>query len=155
MNDIGCQITKACHSVDNTTPINTRLQGLPGVVHVAFLTKYRVQLISVTLTVLLAIVIAFLTLAPISGKGVPGSDKLHHSLAFAALAFPMPFARPGLVLPFIFSVIAYGGLIEVIQPFFGREGDWGDFLADIIGAVLGGVLGAQSGKWLRRLWRIS
>jgi VanZ family protein len=125
------------------------------VVHVAFLTKYRLQLIGVTLTVLLAIVIAFLTLAPISSKGVPGSDKLHHALAFAALAFPLPFARPGLVWPVILGVSAYGGLIEVIQPFFGREASWGDFLADVIGAVLGGVLGAQSGKWLRKLWRTS
>lgn len=118
----------------------------------ALLTKYRLYLIGVSLTVLLGIVIAFLTLAPISSKGVPGSDKLHHALAFAALAFPLPFARPRLVLPVILGVSAYGGLIEIIQPFFGRNADWGDFLADIIGAVLGGLLGAQSGKWFRELW---
>lgn len=116
----------------------------------AFLTKYRLYLIGITLTVVLGIVIAFLTLAPISSKGVPGSDKLHHMLAFGALAFPLPFARPRLVWPVIMGVSAYGGLIEVIQPFFGREASWGDFLVDILGATLGGLLGAQSGKLFRR-----
>lgn len=119
-------------------------------VHLAFLTKYRLYLIGITLTVVLGIVIAFLTLAPISSKGVPGSDKLHHLLAFAALAFPLPFARPRFVWPVIMGVSAYGGLIEVIQPFFGREASWGDFLVDILGATLGGLLGAQSGKLFRR-----
>ena len=121
----------------------------------AFLTKYRLYLIGTSLTVFLAIVIAFLTLAPVSSTGVPGSDKLHHALAFAALAFPLPFARSRHVLPVILGVIAYGGLIEIIQPFFDRVADWGDFFADIVGAVLGGALGAQSGKWFRRLWMIS
>lgn len=115
----------------------------------AFLTKYRLYLIGITLTVALGIVIAFLTLAPISSKDVPGSDKLHHGIAFAVLAFPLPFARPRLAWPVILGVSAYGGLIEVIQPFFGREASWGDFLADIIGATLGGLLGAQSGKSFR------
>ena len=112
----------------------------------AFLTKYRLYLIGIMLTVALGIVIAFLTLAPISSKGMPGSDKLHHVLAFAALAFPLPFARPRLAGPVILAVSAYGGLIEIIQPFFGREASWVDFLADIIGATLGGLLGAQCGK---------
>jgi len=117
---------------------------------VAFLTKYRLYLIGITLTITLGLLIAFLTLAPVSGKNVPGSDKLHHLLAFMALAFPLPFARPSLVLPVILGVSAYGGLIEIIQPFFGRNADWGDFVADFIGASLGGLLGAQTGKWFRR-----
>jgi len=40
-------------------------------------------------TLALALVIGYLTLAPISDAGVPGSDKLHHALAFFALAVPL------------------------------------------------------------------
>ena len=136
-----CQSTQAC-------------RGFHGG-HVAFLTKYRVQLISVTLTVMLAGVIAVLTLVPISGVGIPGSDKLHHILAFAALAFPLPVVYPRLVWPVILGVSAYGGLIEIIQPFFGREAGWGDFLADFAGAVFGGILGVWGGKWVRSRHRNS
>ena len=121
----------------------------------ALLTKYRVQLVGVMLTILLAVIIAVLTLAPLSSESVPGSDKLHHGLAFAVLAFPLPFVRPRFVWPIIIGVSVYGGLIEVIQPLFGREASWYDFFADLIGASLGGILGVQSGKWVRKFWTAS
>jgi len=117
---------------------------------VALLNRYRLLRIGVVATILLGIAIAVLTLAPVSSQDVPGSDKLHHALAFAALAFPLPFARPRLAIPVALVVIAYGGMIELIQPYFGRNAEWADFLADILGAVLGAALGAQSGKWFRR-----
>ncbi|MCC5970117.1 MAG: hypothetical protein JJU15_09215 [Pararhodobacter sp.] len=119
---------------------------------VAFITRYRLQMIGVAATILLGIVIAFLTLAPVSSEGVPGSDKLHHVLAFAALAFPIPFARPRLAIPVALGVIAYGGVIELIQPYFGRQAEWADFLADIFGAVLGAAAGMQTGRWFRAYW---
>lgn len=34
-----------------------------------------------------------------------------------------------------------GGLIEIIQPFVCRSGEWLDFLADVIGAALGTIIG--------------
>jgi VanZ family protein len=118
----------------------------------AFLTRHRLFLIGVVLTLLLAGVIAVLTLAPVSAEGVPGSDKLHHVLGFAALSFPLPFARRKLALPVVLGVAAYGGLIELIQPHVGRQAEWGDFLADVVGAIIGASLGAQCGKWFRRRW---
>lgn len=118
----------------------------------AILTRYRLQLLSVAATILLGVVIAALTLAPISSDGIPGSDKLHHILGFAALAFPLPFARPKLTIPVVLGVTGYGGMIELIQPYFGRHAEWGDFLADILGAVLGAALGMQTGKWFRAYW---
>jgi VanZ family protein len=117
---------------------------------VAFLTKHRVYLIGVALTLLLGVLIAVLTLGPVSVKSVPGSDKLHHFLAFAALSFPLPFARPRLVVPVVLGVVAYGGLIELIQPHFGRRADWGDLVADILGALVGAMLGILFGGWFRR-----
>jgi VanZ family protein len=118
----------------------------------AFLTRHRLFLIGVILTLLLAGAIAVLTLAPVSAEGVHGSDKLHHVLGFAALAFPLPFTRQKLALPVVLGVAAYGGVIELIQPHVGREAEWGDFLADVAGAAIGATLGVQCGKWFRRRW---
>lgn len=112
--------------------------------------RHRLQRIGVLITVILAVIIAALTLAPVSGGDIPGSDKLYHALAFAALAFPLPFARPRLAIPVALGVIAYGGMIELIQPYFNRNAEWADFFADTVGAIIGAALGAQSGKWFRR-----
>lgn len=106
--------------------------------------------ISVLATVASGAVVAMLTLAPVSAGDVPGSDKIHHFLAFAALAFPIPFARPRFALPVVLSVIAYGGLIELIQPFVDRSAEWADFLADATGAFIGALAGSCLGKWFGR-----
>ena len=50
-----------------------------------------------------------------------GTYKLVHLIAFAALAFPLArTGRIGLVSVF-FGTVMFGGLIEVIQPTFGRS----------------------------------
>jgi VanZ family protein len=66
-----------------------------------------------------------------------GSDKLVHFIAFAALAFPL--ARTGRIglLPVFIGASAFGGAIELIQPSFNRSADVNDWIADIIGVVLG------------------
>jgi VanZ family protein len=102
---------------------------------------------ALAVTLALAAVIAYLTLAPIHETGVPGSDKSHHFLAFAALAFPLSFSRPRLAPWVAFAAAAYGGAIEIIQPLVGRSGEVLDFMADAMGAFIGGAAGAG----LRRL----
>lgn len=92
-------------------------------------------------TLALALIIAVLTLAPMPAAGPAGSDKVYHILAFAALAFPLPLARPQLTIWVVLGVIGYGGAIEVIQPFFGRQAEWADLVADGIGAFMGAVAG--------------
>ena len=92
-------------------------------------------------TLALALVIGYLTLAPISDAGVPGSDKLHHALGFFALAVPLSYARPRLAIWIVFAATAYGGAIELIQPTVGRDQDVWDFLADGVGAVAGAAVG--------------
>ena len=69
-----------------------------------------------------------------------GIDKLVHLFAFAALAFPL--ARTGRIglIPVFFGASAFGGLIELIQPSFGRSADTQDWIADIAGVALGILL---------------
>ena len=69
-----------------------------------------------------------------------GSDKVVHLIAFAALAFPL--ARTGRIglIPVFIGASVFGGLIELIQPSFGRSADMQDWIADIVGVALGIVL---------------
>ena len=66
-----------------------------------------------------------------------GSDKIVHLIAFAALGFPL--ARTGRfgLIPVFVGASTFGGLIELIQPSFGRSADMQDWIADIVGVTLG------------------
>lgn len=112
--------------------------------------KLRRMAIGSAMTIVLAVMIAVLTLAPMPAGGPAGSDKIYHILAFACLAFPLPLVRPRLAIWVVLGVISYGGLIEMIQPFFGRQAEWADLIADGIGAILGATVARQLGLWLRR-----
>lgn len=105
-------------------------------------------------TALLAVLIAYLTLsAGDLGTLAPGSDKLHHALAFAALAFPIAALQPRWTLPAMLVFAAFGGAIELIQPYVGRSRDVMDWLADVIGLGLGASLGLGFGQglaWLQQ-----
>lgn len=91
-------------------------------------------------TLLIGAVIAVLTLMPVAG-GAPGSDKLYHVLAFAALAFPLSAVRMAHAPMVVVAVLIYGGAIELVQPFVGRSAEFADFGADAIGAALGAGAG--------------
>lgn len=88
-------------------------------------------------TAVLALGIAVATLTPAPDTGLPGSDKTYHILAFAALAFPLAFAGRWPAVPVFVGAVAYGGLIEILQPMTGRTAEWADLYADALGAVLG------------------
>jgi len=112
------------------------------------MSKRNLHRIAIGITLLLAAGIALGTLTAPENlpPEPPGSDKLHHFLAFAALAFPLVAARPRNALWMLPLVILYGGLIEVIQPSFDRSAEWGDFIADTLGATAG----AAMGWWVHR-----
>ena len=78
---------------------------------------------------------------------VPGSDKTHHFIAYAALVFPVTFARPSQWLLVFFLLTAWGGVIELIQPYVNRWAEWLDLAANSAGACLGLMLA----EVLRRL----
>ena len=56
------------------------------------------------------------------------------------IAFPL--ARTGRIglIPVFVGASAFGGLIELIQPSFGRSADMQDWIADIAGVGLGIML---------------
>lgn len=103
---------------------------------------------SLAATLAVAALIGVATLTPIQNPGVPGTDKSHHFIAFAALAVPLSFSRPRLAPWVVVAAALYGGAIEIIQPLVGRSGEVFDFMADAMGALIGGIAGAGL-RWLR------
>ena len=93
--------------------------------------------ILLTIIVTLTLTVAMLWPLEAPPPAPEGSDKLVHFIAFAALVFPL--ARTGRfgLLPVFITASAYGGAIELIQPSFNRSAEVNDWIADIIGVVLG------------------
>ena len=93
--------------------------------------------IPLTLIVTLTLSVAMLWPMDKPPPAPDGSDKLVHLIAFAALAFPL--ARTGRfgLFPVFISASAFGGAIELIQPSFNRSADINDWVADVIGVILG------------------
>ena len=70
-----------------------------------------------------------------------GWDKANHALAFAVLALLGLSAYPRSKAAVLAGLLAYGGLIEVLQGMTGyRTGDWLDWAADSVGLTLGSML---------------
>jgi len=95
---------------------------------------------AIGLTLCLVVLVGYLTLTPVQTQRVLRFDKLYHAIAFAAICVPMTVYRPNFVGYILAFSIAYGGAIELIQPYVGRSAEWGDFLADILGALAGGMM---------------
>ena len=93
--------------------------------------------IPLTIAVTLTLTVAMLWPIEAPPPAPEGSDKLVHFIAFAALAFPLAHTgRIGLGPVFV-GAIAFGGAIELIQPSFNRSADVNDWIADVVGVVLG------------------
>jgi VanZ family protein len=58
-------------------------------------------------------------------------DKLDHFIAYGGLSL-----RHSLVWVFL-AVVSLGGLLEILQTLVGRDGEWGDFIANDLGALTG------------------
>lgn len=95
---------------------------------------------------LLLCVITLLALSPAPPQQFDlGWDKLNHVAAFATLAVVALWGRCGSLWRVGGALLAYGGLIEVLQSYTpNRTGEWPDLLADGVGIALGLVLGQRS-----------
>ena len=91
------------------------------------------------LTLVIASLTLFLSLQPLGEEDTKllMSDKLMHFIAYGVMVLPVSLER---VYPqFLVFLIAltYGGFIEIIQPFWGREADIMDLWANIAGIIFG------------------
>lgn len=92
-------------------------------------------------TLILFASIGILTLTPLEElPPVPGSDKLHHLIAYAVLALPVSLRRPRYWWLMLLAYLIYSGLIELIQPYVNRYGEWLDMLANSAGVLIGLLL---------------
>ncbi|HIF5647387.1 VanZ family protein [Vibrio parahaemolyticus] len=97
-----------------------------------------VQLHWLLITIFIAVTITALSLYPMDNlPAVPGTDKVHHFVAYGALAFPVALVRPERWLVFILGFLGYSGVIELVQPYVNRYGEWLDLGANGLGLVVG------------------
>ncbi len=93
------------------------------------------------LTLLLLASIATLSLWPAASlPEVPGTDKTHHFIAYAALMFPTAIRKPKHWLLISIAFLAFSGAIELIQPYVNRYGEWLDMAANAFGLLCGFIL---------------
>jgi len=109
-----------------------------------FISVSKTHWIASTVAILLAI--TFLSLWPLPElPDLPGTDKTHHLIAYGLLMLPTALRKPKHWLLYGFLFIAYSGVIELVQPFVNRCGEWLDLLANATGVLLGAVIGRTIG----------
>ena len=107
--------------------------------------------IDIYVTIIITLFLSIAMLWPIKEQ-IPGpefSDKLIHILGFGALAFPLAQTKRFSILYLFLVASIFGGIIEIIQPSFGRSAEIGDWLADTIGVIMG----IAAGLFYRWVWR--
>lgn len=98
-----------------------------------FLNRYWKQC-----SVFLLLVIGFLSLLPLPElPAAPGSDKTHHMIAYATLVIPVAIRKPKFWWLIVLFYLTFSGLIELVQPYVNRYGEWLDMAANSIGILCG------------------
>ncbi|WP_455280739.1 VanZ family protein [Cupriavidus necator] len=93
-----------------------------------------------------ATILVLALMPPTQPLPTTGWDKTNHLLAFGALWVLGRRAYAGHGLALVLVLVAYGGLIELLQGQTGyREADWFDLVADSMGVAAGMGL-----DWLAR-----
>ena len=103
------------------------------------------------LSILIMLAITTVSLSPLDNlPEAPGSDKIHHFIAYVALAFPTALRKPRHWPMIILGFALYSGLIELIQPLVNRYGEWMDFLANVCGLLIGIALAFFINKLMKQ-----
>tara|TARA_R110000772_G_scaffold110050_5_gene213523 strand:+ start:191 stop:562 length:372 start_codon:yes stop_codon:yes gene_type:complete len=98
-----------------------------------FLNRYWKQC-----SVFLLLIIGLLSLLPLPElPAAPGSDKTHHLIAYAVLVIPVAIRKPKFWWLIVVFYLAFSGVIELVQPYVNRYGEWLDMLANSIGIICG------------------
>lgn len=106
---------------------------------IALLNLIKKYWLSITLFIFTSI--ALLSLYPLKTlPPVPGTDKIHHFIAYAVLMFPTALKKPKHWLLISLLFICYSGAIELIQPYVNRYGEFKDFIANVAGLGSGLVI---------------
>lgn len=92
-------------------------------------------------TICTLLIITTLSLWPAEElPSLPGTDKTHHFIAYAILMFPTALRKPDRWVLLGVLFIAYGGVIEILQPYVNRYGDWRDMAANTMGVLCGWII---------------
>lgn len=102
----------------------------------SMLTLIKKYWLQITISILTLITV--LSLYPLNNlPSVPGSDKTHHFIAYAGLMLPTALRRPKHWLFIGFFFLCWSGVIELIQPYVNRYGEWLDLAANMSGILIG------------------
>jgi VanZ family protein len=95
------------------------------------------------------LVLVLSLMPPSPSMPTTGWDKSNHALGFAALAFLSHWSWPGRTVLPLTGLLAYGGLIEVLQSLTpGRYAELADLFADGVGLAIGAVLARLLAHWM-------
>jgi hypothetical protein len=108
----------------------------------AMIRTYWLALSLFTLTAITALSLYPLDSLPL----VPGSDKVHQFISYGALMFPVALRKPKYWLLMGLFFIGWSGMIEVVQPYVNRYGEWLDMAANTAG-IISGFLIARIISW--------
>ena len=90
------------------------------------------------LTIAILAAITMLSLWPLETlPQVPGGDKTHHFIAYAALMFPAALRKPKYLLFIGLLFIAWCGVIELVQPYVNRYTSLLDLASNTAGIAFG------------------
>lgn len=99
-----------------------------------------------------ALLIGYFALIPVTPRSMAiPDDKLMHVVAFAVLVLPLSLIHARKAMFIFVGAVAYGLLIEVVQPYMGRFFELADLWADAIGAAIGIGLGAVLSGVVQRI----
>jgi len=104
------------------------------------------------LTLAVLATVTALSLSPLPELPLPdvaSSDKLHHLLAYALLALPASIAGPRGWIWIALGLVAWSGLIEIVQPFVNRHREWADMVANGSGVLIGSTAGTAARRYLQ------
>jgi len=105
----------------------------------------------ILLSLLFWIFVSIISLVPLPElPELPGNDKTGHLVAYAVLALPVSIALPKKWYWILLFFLFWSGVIELIQPYVNRHGEWLDFAANGVGISLGLMVGRIANRLFSR-----